>query len=482
MANDTIPEFEARLALHRIDDGVRATVAEFWPIFAPHLDRAVDELIDAMVQLPTAGSTINAARIVRERREIIKALEVGHFKVLLSGNLDQRYAESCRRTVQQETAIGLDARMRCTAGSFVLSLAMETLQRRRLLSSKKRLKTVRALSRVINFDIANAMTLHRQAATRAASARRNAVDAAIADFSTAVGDVLKAIDQASISLTSTCTRIKSAADNTLERMTSASSASSETSQRVKTTAAASEELSASILEISNQASRGLAMAKSAVQDAERAQHAIRSLNDNAERIGAVVDAISAVANQTNLLALNATIEAARAGEAGRGFAVVASEVKALANQTSNATGDISLQIAAIQAATKGSMQEIDSISRAITALSAVSTSIASAVQQQGITTREIAESVQNAASHTAKASAEINSIKDVTAQNAVAIDEISAWTGRLSASASDLEAKVAAFFNNVRTTSSFNDWEQRTVADASNGSGENIARPHVSVG
>jgi methyl-accepting chemotaxis protein len=218
-----------------------------------------------------------------------------------------------------------------------------------------------------------------------------------------------------------------------------------------------------------------------VQDAERAQHAIRSLNDNAERIGAVVDAISAVANQTNLLALNATIEAARAGEAGRGFAVIASEVKALANQTSNATGDISLQIAAIQAATKGSMKEIDSISRAITALSAVSTSIASAVQQQGITTRDIAESVQNAASHTAKASAEINSIKDVTAQNAVAIDEISAWTGRLSASASDLEAKVAAFFNNVRTTSSFNDWEQRTVADASDGSSENIARPHVGV-
>jgi methyl-accepting chemotaxis protein len=168
-------------------------------------------------------------------------------------------------------------------------------------------------------------------------------------------------------------------------------------------------------------------------------------------------------------------------KAGRGFAVVASEVKALANQTSNATGDISLQIAAIQAATKGSMQEIDSISRAITALSAVSTSIASAVQQQGITTRDIAESVQNAATHTAKASAEINSIKDVTAQNAVAIDEISAWTGRLSASANDLEAKVAAFFNNVRTTSSFNDWEQRTVADASDGSSENIARPHLGV-
>ena len=129
-------------------------------------------------------------------------------------------------------------------------------------------------------------------------------------------------------------------------------ASEEASTNVQSVASATEELSSSVNEISRQVQELARMASEAVDQARTTNDRVSELSKAAARIGDVVELINTIAGQTNLLALNATIEAARAGEAGRGFAVVASEVKALAEQTAKATGEIGQQISGIQAATQ----------------------------------------------------------------------------------------------------------------------------------
>jgi urea transport system substrate-binding protein len=106
-----------------------------------------------------------------------------------------------------------------------------------------------------------------------------------------------------------------------------------------------------------------------IADLGHTDSTVRSLSAAAERIGAVVKLIEAIASQTSLLALNATIEAARAGTAGRGFAVVASEVKTLAQQTAKATGDISAQVQDIQQAVNKTVEAIAGVSSSVTTMS-----------------------------------------------------------------------------------------------------------------
>lgn len=74
---------------------------------------------------------------------------------------------------------------------------------------------------------------------------------------------------------------------------------------------------------------------------------MNELIENTEKMNSIVEMINSITSQTSLLSLNASIEAARAGEVGRGFAVVAGEISTLAQQTSEATVNITKLIQGI---------------------------------------------------------------------------------------------------------------------------------------
>ena len=269
-------------------------------------------------------------------------------------------------------------------------------------------------------------------------------------FESAVGEIVDTVSSASTELEASATSLTTTADRTQELTIMVAAASEEASTNVQSVASATEELSSSVNEISRQVQESARIANEAVSQARVTNDRVGELTKAAARIGDVVELINTIAGQTNLLALNATIEAARAGDAGRGFAVVAAEVKALAEQTAKATGDISQQIASIQGATQDSVSAIRDISSTIERLSEISSTIASAVEEQGAATQEISRNVQQAAQGTQQVSANINDVQRGATETGSASAQVLSAAQTLSGDSNRLRSEVGRFLDTVR--------------------------------
>jgi methyl-accepting chemotaxis protein len=295
------------------------------------------------------------------------------------------------------------------------------------------------------------MEAEQKEAEKRSAAERRADMMRLADqFEGAVGEIVETVSSASTELEASADSLTSTAERAQQLATMVASASEEASANVQSVATATEEMSSSVNEISRQVQESARIAGEAVEQARGTTARVFELSRAATRIGDVVELISSIAGQTNLLALNATIEAARAGEAGRGLAVVASEVKALAEQTAKATGEIGQQISGIQAATEESVGAIKEISGTIERLSEISSTIAAAVEEQGAATQEIARNVQQAAQGTEQVSSNITDVQRGATETGSASSQVLSAAQTLSTDSNRLKLEVSRFLETVR--------------------------------
>ncbi|HTF01123.1 MAG TPA: methyl-accepting chemotaxis protein [Bradyrhizobium sp.] len=308
------------------------------------------------------------------------------------------------------------------------------------------LRNVQAMQAKLGFD-----REEQKDTAKRVSIRRKADMVKLADdFEGAVGQIVETVSSASTQLEASAGTLTSTAERAQQLTGVVATASEEASTNVQSVASATEEMASSVNEISRQVQDSARMANEAVDQARKTNDRVSELSKAAARIGDVVELINTIAGQTNLLALNATIEAARAGEAGRGFAVVASEVKALAEQTAKATGEIGQQITGIQAATQESVNAIKEISATIEKLSEISSTIAAAVEEQGAATQEISRNVQQAAQGTQQVSSNITDVQRGASETGSASSQVLSAAQSLSGDSNRLKLEVGKFLDSVR--------------------------------
>lgn len=227
--------------------------------------------------------------------------------------------------------------------------------------------------------------------------------------------------------------------------------SAETAESVQKVASATERLNTEVHEVEGRVRESTAAAEEAVASVTQTKSVMADLTEASTKIGRVVRLISQIASQTNLLALNASIEAARSGDAGKGFAVVAAEVKNLANQTSEATKEITAEIEAIQTKTVQADQSVEAISLKIDRMSDASRSIAETIDHQRDATLAISRSGQLAASGAVKTSTAIQTVNQEAEEAHRSAGRVLESADQLAEDAETLQKAVGALIAEIRS-------------------------------
>lgn len=444
-----LQEIETRLEFLRLGQSEKNELRKFKPVVEKHLGAILDKFYGHVTTVPVLAAMF----VSEEKLQFARSAQSSHWMKLFSAEFGQDYFESISRIGRAHNKLGLEPRWYIGGYTIVLMelqrIIVENCNKglSKSNANKNTVSMLHAVDKVVMLDMELAISIYLEEQAGDHQARLEQLSD---EFDASISAIASELNNSASSLKNQSHDMTTESQNTLVQATAATSGAGQASSNLQGVASAAEELSASISEITRQVSGSSETAKTASQSVHTTKDTVEGLREAAEKITGVVTLIQDIAEQTNLLALNATIEAARAGDAGKGFAVVASEVKALANQTSSATEEISQQVATMQSIADDTRSGIDQVAKSMSEVEESASAISAAVEEQDAVTREISKNATEAYTGSNEAMESISDVEAAVGKTNVLASEVSSSSEGLTSLASQLENESQRFIEKIR--------------------------------
>ncbi|MBT6218114.1 MAG: globin-coupled sensor protein, partial [Rhodospirillaceae bacterium] len=323
-------EFEARKDFAQFTDEDARILKEIAPTVRARRNWIVDQFYENITKHPDLLKLIDDAG---SNMDALKDSQKVYLDDLVSGNYDNDYMERRIRIGAVHCRIGLGPRWYLGSYAVYFNLISSLIHEHFRFRSGKRLKAIQALNSILLIDAQIAIETYIHSLVYSISVTIEEISGSVSMQATGASEQAAAVTQTSASLA----EIKETTSQTLDKATSLSEAAERTQMEG---AEGIEGVSESIDSV-----------RSIRDKVEVISQTIVTLSEQNKRIGEITTVVNNLAQQSKMLAINASIEAAKAGESGKGFAVVAEEVSNLADQSEEATQQVTKILDEIQNAT-----------------------------------------------------------------------------------------------------------------------------------